>query len=60
MTNLIPKLRHQLEVAHTLAKSHINFVVIPVIKPEDELPLVRIQVDRLERLTEVSERPPEG
>lgn len=26
----IPELRHNLDLAHTLAKSHIGFVVIPV------------------------------
>ena len=60
MAREIVKLRHQLEIAQTLAKSHINFVVIPIIEATDEPFLVRLQVERLERLVDVSERQTEG
>jgi hypothetical protein len=60
MSNLIAKLRHQLEVAQTLAKAHINFVVIPAEDIKDELRLVQLQTTRLEKLADVSERQTKG
>lgn len=54
MTN-IAKLRHQLETAQTLAKAHINFMVIPIIHATDEPFLVRMQAERLEQLAKLQE-----
>lgn len=55
MTTQIAKLRHQLEVAHTLAKSHIPFVVIPILEATDEPFLARLHTERLERLASMAE-----
>lgn len=60
MANQIANLRHQLEVAQTLAKNHVNFVVIPIIEATDEPFLARLQAERLEQLIDVSERQTEG
>lgn len=60
MTHLFAKLRHQLEIAQTLSKSHINFVVIPIIEATDEPFLARLQTERLEKLVELSERQTES
>ena len=60
MTREIAKLRDQLEITQTLAKSHINFVVIPIIEATDEPFLIRLQVERLERLANVSQRQAQG
>lgn len=60
MTNQVAKLRHQLEVAQTLAKAHINFVVVPIVNVTDEPFLARLAVDRLEQLANVSQRQTEG
>lgn len=55
MASEIAKLRHQLEVAQTLAKSHIQFVVIPILEATDEPFLARLQTERLERLVVMGE-----
>lgn len=60
MVPVVAKLRHQLETANTLAKSHINFVVIPIIEATDEPFLARLQAERLEQLIDVSERQTES
>lgn len=60
MSNELAKLRHQLDVAHTLAKMHINFIVVPVLEATDEPFLARLQAERLERLADVSERQTES
>lgn len=51
----VADLRHQMEVAQTLAKSHISFVVIPVATRSGFELLCRHQADRLEALAQIAE-----
>ena len=55
MANQITKLRHQLEVAQVLTKSHISFVVVPVFNVVQEMQAAKLAAERLEALAVLSE-----
>lgn len=54
------QLRTQLEIAQTLAKSHVAFVVIPVTTEEGFGKLCAHQAQKLENLAQAAEREQKG
>lgn len=60
MIATVAQLRNQLEIAQTLAKSRIAFVVIPVTTQEGFERLCLHQGDKLESLAQAAEREQKG
>lgn len=56
----VAQLRAQLEIAQTLAKSHVAFVVIPVATEEGFAKLCVHQAQKLEHLAQIAEREKAG
>lgn len=56
----VAQIRAQLEIAHELAKSHVGFVVMPVLNKDAYRVLLLKQQVALEEVAQAAERAQEG